>query len=595
MGNAPPACHAIRTGPGRGELRDMKNETHEEEPTLIDYLEILHRRKYTVAAVAGAFFALMALYAFGSTPVYQASALLDLEKAGDLVRDTGYQPPDEAYIPTQAKLIVSESALRRVYEDLRLSRTDEFARFQSFRDAVSVLGVPRTRLCYVNAESVDPKLAVAISSELAHNFVAQNLNNQLFMPKTVLAELDTRARGPYARRFYESLPAVINNVVIQEMKKQILLTQAQLAELKAKYTDDHPDVQAVKSQLALLEASRNREIDRVVRSFRTELSGQFRPNNVRVVDDPVLPQHPVRPRKRLALALGLVGGLVLGGLAALGLETIDQTIRTHDDVERRLGLPLLGHIPLARVKAGQRVYSPLLAPEASLPSEAFRNLRTMVVFAKAADADPFLLVTSAVQQEGKSFVAANLAVALSQLGQKVLLVDGDLRRPSQDVLLGVPMGRGLGDFLAGRAKEPGELPQATEVPNLSLVAAGARLANPAELLSAGRLADFVDWARARFDRVVVDCPPVFPVSDVLLWGRHARSSIIVSRSGRTRLPLIRTACARLRAGGMDILGGVINGTPVATMRDVDGRGLGQYFGPPLLSGAAPDASRAQRD
>jgi capsular exopolysaccharide synthesis family protein len=201
----------------------------------------------------------------------------------------------------------------------------------------------------------------------------------------------------------------------------------------------------------------------------------------------------------------------------------------------------------------------------------------MVGFAEAVEGEPVLLVTSTVQEEGKSFVAANLAVAMAQLGQKILLVDGDLRRPRQHGNLRASSEKGLSDFLSGAATDAAALVQSTEIPNLEVVTCGPRPPNPAELLNTEQLAQFVAWARGRYARVIVDCPPVFPISDILLWGRHVKPTIFISRFGRTRVPLIQTACARLRGSGIKILGGVVNGARLGTMTYADGRYYEQYY------------------
>lgn len=553
------------------------NSPAEAERGLFDYAEILWRRKGTVFVVFAAVFGAMAAYAFFSTPVYRASTLLDIEKPADVLSESGYQPTDDDFLPTQAKLIATDVALARVYAQLGLAQTREFAGgVQSLKAAVEVLPVPRTRLCYINVESPYPRLAAEISDALARDYLRQNLKNELSMPRSVLASLPPPSRAPAARSFYESLPVVAGNSTVAEIKQEIFHSEQDLAKLRSIYTDNHPAVIAAKSQLDLLRADLDDEIDSLVLGFRDRLAGQFRPNNVSIVDPATPPRKPIRPQKPLALTLGLACGLLLGCLAAFARETIDQTVRSHHDVERALGLPLLGHIPWARIKKGQKVYAPLLAADSSWPAEAFRNLRTMVAFSKGEDADPFVLVTSAVQQEGKSFVAANLAVAMAQAGRRVLLIDGDLRRPNQHDLLGAAGALGLSEFLSGRAAGLEKLAQHSEVPNLDVVAGGERPANPSELLSSDALAELIAWVRERYDRVVIDCPPVFPVSDVLLWGRHVRASILVARAGRTRLPMVRMACARLHAGNMDILGGVINGARRQAMRSAGGQDFDRY-------------------
>ncbi len=532
-----------------------------------DYIRILSKRRRVafLAFVLG--YSLIAAYAFLSTPVFQATALVSVDKIGSDIAapNAGGADSDESYFVTQFKLITSETQLRRVYTELKLGKVAEFSEgLRALRKAVSVQPVPHARLASVTAESANPRLAAAIAGALARAFVEKNLDNQLFMSKNVLDALKASTHDARAQLAVESLPAVVNNKLIQDIKTQIFNGEAELADLRTRYTSSYPGVRALESRLASMRKVRDHEMDNIFGSLKTELSGQLRANNVRIVDEPEIPEHPARPRKTLALFLGVPLGLLLGVFAALLLETLDQTIQTHQDVERRLGVPFLGQIPFTRRRKGTMIYAPLVSDALSPSSEAFRNLRTIVGLAHQTGRDPFLLVTSTLQAEGKSFVATNLAVALSQLGQKVLIIDGDLRRPNQHLNLPSARKIGLSDYLAGGIGDPCDVPQATGIPNLEIVTCGTRPKNPAELLNAAHLAKFIAWARARYSRVIVDCPPVFPVSDVLLWGRHIDSTIFIARSGRVRVPLIQTACARLRSGGVKIIGGVINGAKLAT-------------------------------
>ena len=558
----------------------MNTNQQDADSEILGYLKILSRRRRIFVLVSILGFLIMAAYAFLTPPVYQASALVSVDRlASDIAAPNPNEErpdTDDSYFETQFNLIQSETQLRRVYEELKLWERPEFTRgVRSLRKAVTVLPVPHTRLCTVTAESRNPALAAAIAGALARAFVKKNLENQLFMSKNVLGALQTRTHDD-ARLVVESLPQVVNNKLIQDIKAQIFNSEAALADLRTRYTSSYPEVQALESKLASMRKVRDHEMDNILGSLKTELSGQLRANNVRVVDEPSVPRDPVRPRKALILFLGLPAGLALGFLAAFLLETFDQTVQSHQDVERRLGLPFLGQIPFTRRRKDAKIYAALVATDISPSSEAFRNLRTIVDLAHKADDDPFLLVTSTLQAEGKSFVATNLAVALSQLGQKVLIVDGDLRRPNQHLNLYSAGKIGLSDFLSGGVADAAHVAQRTAIPNLDLVMCGAVPKNPSELLNAEHMARFISWARTRYTRVLIDCPPVFPVSDVLLWGRHVNTAIFVARYGHTRVPLIQTACARLRNGGAIILGGVINGARLATTRYADGRYTDMY-------------------
>lgn len=556
------------------------NRQQDADSDLFHYLRVASRRGKTVVLSTALGVAAMAAYAFLAPPVYESTALVSVDKVSGDVSSSDSQRQkdfDESYFETQIKLIASETELRHVYQVFKLEEKPEFSEgLRALRRAVSVTPVPRARLATVSVESRDPKLAAALAGALAHDFVNRNLDNQLYMSKNELNALQQRTSVPDSRVLVESLPAVVNNKLIQDIKTQIFNAEAALADLRTRYTPQYPEVQALTSRLESMRKVRDREIDNIVGSLKTELSGQLRSNNVRIVDEPLVPELPIRPRKILALLLGLPLGLALGLFAALAQETFDQTILTHQDVERRLSLPFLGQIPQARRSRGAPVYAPLMSEEITPSSESFRNLRTIVGLAHKGANDPVLLVTSTSPAEGKSYVAANLAVAFAQAGERVLIVDGDLRRPTQHQILPCSGKSGLCDYLSGASAAPGAAVQPTGLPRLDLAPCGARPKNPAELLHSDRVEKFLVWARANYDRVVVDCPPVFPVSDVLLWGRHAGAAVFVARHGRTRVPLIQTACARLKIGGVKIMGGVINGARLNTTLYAEGRYVELY-------------------
>jgi len=558
----------------------MADNEQDVEINLAQYVEILSRRRWIALFVGVSVFSAAAGYAFLSTPVFRAPTLLNVERVnkGLTQQGAGMESGDDEYFQTQYKLITSDTSLERAYASLKLESSPDFAAgLHKLREAVTIVPVPKTRLCYVNADSTDPQLAMKISLTLSQYFVEQNLNNQMFMSKDVLDALQMRTKGVDAQKLSESLPSVVNNKLVQDIKSQIFSAEAQLADLRMKYTASHPAVMSLNSRLGSMHKVLNNEVDNIVQSLKTELSGQLQGNNVRIIDPPKLPSKPVRPRKSLALVFGLLGGFILGVFTALIIEMLDQTVRTHEDIERKLGLPFLGLIPYTRHKKDAKVYAQLLSSDVSLISESFRNLRTMVGYAKVSEGEPVILITSSVQEEGKSFVAANLAVALSQLGQKVLMVDGDLRRPRQHRNFHLSNETGLSDYLSGAVASPESLIQKSGVPHLDVIVCGPRPPNPAELLNTERLDKFLDWARGRYTRIIVDCPPVFPISDILLWGRYVKQNIFVTRFGRTRVPLIRTACARLRVGGLKILGGVVNGARLGTMTYADGRYYEQYY------------------
>lgn len=570
----------------------IENSSQGQEIDITHFIDVVMRRRWVLVSALAIVFLTTALVTFLMKPVYQGSTLLVIEKergagsiyaAGALIDSA-----NDDYYQTQYKLLQSESLTQKVYDDLRLAKEpdfaaptargqdpDLFAGVARFRKALSIVPVLRSRLVYVRVFSHDPALAARCANALAEAFVEQNLANQLFISKDILQALKISGDSAQARQTYESLPSVVNNTLIQNLKGEYARLEAQYADMAQRFKPRHPAMIALKSNMAALKGQVDAETDKVVRSLKTELSGQLQGNNVRVVDPAQVPKVPFKPKKTLSLLLGLLGGLATGLLLVFIVETIDQTIRTQEDVENKLDLPYLGLVPLSFQKDGP-VYQSLLAKGSSLTSEAMRNLRTMVDFTGVTHKDKIFLVVSAIQGEGKTYVASNLAVVFAQLGQKVLLIDGDLRRSNLHRVFKLSNQRGVSDFLAA-GEDVGELSslaQESGVPNLKVMTGGTRPPNPSELLNTPRLGALAAWARSNFDRVVVDCTPMFPINDTLLWGRHVPAAVFISKYGRTRLPLIRNACRKLASGGMNILGVVVNS---ATHRGLTYASYGYYY------------------
>lgn len=546
-------------------MSENQNEK-ELEFDLTYYLDLVLRRRWIVLSVWVSVLIITALVTFNTRPVFQSQALLVIEKErGNNVIYQGVgtvERGNDDYYQTQYKLLKSEALLKTVHKRLDLGKYPEFADPYGYRKLlkpVAVAPVPRSRLVYVKADAYDPLLASRIANMVANVYIEQNLSNQLFISKDVLAALQGGKNGNQ-RAVYDSLPAVVNNILIQDLKREGAKLQSQLAEATGRYTPKHPQVVSLAANLKAVQEQIRAETDKIIQSLKIDLSGQLMGNNIRLVDAAMPPLQPIKPRKAFNMLLALLGGFVLGLFAAVLVEFIDQTVRSQEDVENKLGLPFLGVVPMTPFSKKTTAYNHMLIQEHSLIAESIRNLRTMVDFAIVGQKSKSFMVTSTVQGEGKSYVCSNIAVAIAQAGEKVLLVDGDLRRSNLHKNFRVSNARGLSEFLAGgkHTDDLKELIQPTDVENLSILTCGPRPPNPAELLNTPRLSAFLAWAGEYYDRVIIDCPPMFPISDALLWGKYINSVVYVTSFGKTRVPLIKNGTKRLQSAGIKILGSVVN-------------------------------------
>lgn len=314
------------------------------------------------------------------------------------------------------------------------------------------------------------------------------------------------------------------------------------------------------------------------RSKESDLTKLLRINNIRVVERPSTPRVPISPNVPLNIAGGFLAGLVLGLAAAIGREALDRSIKTPDDAERELGLSFLGLVPsigdgasssyytysrrkqreLERLRAleGPVELTAHLHPTSGV-AEAARSIRTNIFFMSPDRPYRTLLVTSAGPSEGKTTVACCIAIAMAQAGRRVVLLDCDMRRPRLHRVFGMEKDLGITTALL-------DLPQLetvaheTGIPNLSIITTGPLPPNPAEILHSEAFAKMLTTLRERYDSVVIDSPPVVPVTDSAILSTAVDGTVLVVRAFKTSKDLARRAARSIRDVGGHLVGTVLN-------------------------------------
>jgi capsular exopolysaccharide synthesis family protein len=281
------------------------------------------------------------------------------------------------------------------------------------------------------------------------------------------------------------------------------------------------------------------------------VAGGVGTNQVSVVDRAETPGAPYKPNLPLNLMIGLVLGAVGGMGSALAIEFVNDTIKTPDDVREKLHLASLGVIPR---KQGQASLAEELKDQASPISEAYFSLRTSLQFSTDSGAPRTLLITSTRAAEGKSSTTLALSQNFARLGNRVLLIDADLRKPA--FTTGSEPTEGLSKLITNQDPLQAHVLK-TQFENLWLVPCGPLPPNPAELLASQRLKTLISEAANQFDMVIVDGPPVLGLADAPLLGGACKGTLLVVESGKTRTPAAQDAVARLRAAGSHIVGAVL--------------------------------------
>lgn len=303
------------------------------------------------------------------------------------------------------------------------------------------------------------------------------------------------------------------------------------------------------------EADTNRTLyDGLLQRYK-EISviGGVAASGLSIVDAAQLPSSPYSPKLMFNLALAVFAGLALGFGVAMGLEYFDNTIKTPDQMEALLGIPVLGLIPV--LPSDRSVQSVLEDPHSAV-SEAYRSARTALQFSTDRGVPKNFVVTSARPSEGKTTTATTLARMFGQIGMKILVIDADLRNPSLHKIIGVDNASGLSNYLTNSA-EAEELIRDTGVLNVSTITSGPIPPNPAELLSSPKMLTLLTELRDLFDVVIVDSAPVMGLADALLLSSVADGTLIVCSAGETPVETVKAATKRLAMTNSQILGGIL--------------------------------------
>ncbi len=515
---------------------------------LRDYLAVVRRRKTVVIVTVVAVVLIALAVSFLQTPVYQAETevlLQSRESEQIFLTDAGQSVRAEpARVETEIGVMKSRSVREAVSE--QLGRPAE----------VTIQAQGQTDLVTISAESTEPAEAAATAQTYAEVYIATRKALLIADLETAIAEV----RGQ-----------------ITDVESQVVESEQRLAELGAgAFGAGAAESSALESELAQLENIETRRASFIDQLDRLESASRLtQTGGAQIVSAAAEPTSPIRPTPARNGVLALVVGLMLGvGLAFLR-DHLDDTIKTKDDLQAATGVTVLGLIPAVsdwKDRETPQVVS--LSEPRSAAAEAYRTLRTSVQFIGLENPVKVIQFTSPNASEGKTTTLANLAVALAGAGQRVVVVCCDLRRPRIHEFLGVTNDIGFTSVLLGEVPLSAALQGAPGASNVAVLASGPVPPNPSELLASHRTQELFGLLRAECDVLLVDTPPVLPVTDGLVVSRFVDATIVVGIANRTTRHEAQRAVELLQQVGGPVAGTVLNG---ADQTSVYGYGNGYGY------------------
>ncbi len=454
------------------------------------------------------------------------------------------------------------------------------------------------------------------------------MNTQVVEAESKRVEAETRYRQATALAsspdMLGSIPEVLDNELIQNIKSMEVELYKRMSELSKKYGRKHPRMLAIESEIKTLQERKTQEVDRVVSSLRNEyrvalareeslkaalakqkkesldlnqkaiqygvlqreaesarhmydllikrfkettLTEDMKTGNIRVIDSAEVSKHPVKPRRQRNILLAIIVGLLTGTGLAFFFEYLDNTIKIPEDVKRHLRIPYLGPVPVfetaSKSNPGQAVNQDLvtLHDSKSTASESYRGIRTNILFSSAESAPQVILITSAGPREGKTMTALNLGITMAQAGSKVMLLDCDMRRPKIHKAFGLAKDHGISNLLVGGEVADGAL-RHTPIPNLDVIPCGPIPPNPSEMLGSKRMSALLDRLRKAYTHILIDSPPCTAVTDPAVLSKSVDGVVLVIRAGDTPKEMVKNGVAQFQAIGAHILGAILNGVNI---------------------------------
>ncbi|PZQ28610.1 MAG: tyrosine-protein kinase [Serratia marcescens] len=437
----------------------------------------------------------------------------------------------------------------------------------------------------------DPVLVRNILDSISKNYLLQNVERK---SEEAAKSLDfLKDQLPEVRSSLDSAEDKLNR--FRQANDSVDLSLEEISKL---YTKEHPAYRALMEKRATLQQEKDKLNKRVsvmpktqqeiLRLTRDVQAGQeiymqllnkqqelgitkaSTVGNVRIVDPAVTQPRPVKPQKTIiVLIVTLLGGLFSTGFVLLK-TMLHRGIESPEQLEQQ-GINVYASIPLSEwqqksdretmlsgKRSSNRSYTLLaVGNPADLAIEAVRSLRTSLHFASLEAKNNVLMISGASPSIGKTFVSINLAAVIAQAGQRILVVDADMRKGYAHSLLNCELGLGLSDVLSGQASAQQAIKQ-TSIENLSFISRGKIPPNPSELLMHNRLTEFLEWAGKEYDIVLVDTPPILAVTDAAIVARNVGTTLLVARYGVNSLKEIEVSIRRFEQNGMEIKGIILN-------------------------------------
>jgi len=509
-----------------------KTQPEEVEIDLREYMSILWRGKWIIALCTILAIVVGFVLIFTLKPVYEANTrvlIIEESLAGEVFGEyynLEYSTSSEVNFQTQVEILGSRQFREEIIKKMSLKIKPD-----KLEDKISISRVGTTKVIDIGVQDNDPELAADIANMLAQVYIDWSMETYQENLNAVLEEIDVKLADSKQR--LDDVSSEISDLedsgkeVPESLRKELEMNSELYVMLSEKYEN-------LRINEAMSESS------------------------AKISESAVVPEDPVKPNKRLILISALFIGLFAGCGIVLLKEFLDNTLKTTSDIKKYYGLNVVSQIAYDKAYDVNKRELVVIKTPNSQVSESIKELRTNLGYFNIDKKIKTIGITSAQLEEGKTFLSANLAVALAQSGLKTLLLNADFRKPVIHKYFGYNNLSGITSVLTGYSKLSGEI-KSTRVDNLYFLASGPIPPNPAELLESSLMGKILDTLSEKYDYIIIDTPPIVPVTDIIVLAKKIDSILVVARVGKVTRATARQAVEKVRVIKNKVLGVVLNG------------------------------------
>lgn len=550
------------------------------------YLFVFIKNIYVVLTFFVITVTLAGIYVSKIPDRYRTSAQIMIEKPERGMRQTGvYENPEAEgynadYYNTQLEIMQSATVMNQVVSELKLldyfGTQNEEAAAGAVRSMLRVSRIGQSRLFDIAVVTSEPQIAANIANAVARAYVRRNFEDVLYYSKEILTWLPQKGKDTIAiedpfgkvkqvsrEELIESLPSIQTDSAIRSFKEKKSVLESEMETLLKQYREKHPLIIKARANLKFLDESIANEKNRVLENLKSQAEGRHSTGHARIIEEAKVPKRPMKTSRMIIVVVVGIAQLLVSFLVIILLDYFDDTVKSLEDLERKgLMLPFLGPVPFVKGKMWEsgEESSKMLAgyyQKNTQIAEAFRYLRVAINFSASPESLKTLVFTSCLPHEGKSFTSHNIAISFAMDGNKTLLIDGDLRRPVLHRIFRVDNAVGLSNYLTSNVAMDAILKE-TFVENLTIITSGPVSPNPGEILGSEKMRLFLKEVRERYDRVIIDCPPLTGIGDGYVIGSIVGQVVLVICAGKTPVDLIKHTQKQLEKAGTKIIGIILS-------------------------------------